>query len=184
MACKNLVADACATLNVLATERSIQILRAFNCRILEPRRVSGQIQYLWTMPDENGERSREPASTEDLRAVCLLEEVELTTDAERGALVEAAAYIDDCDAACIALAGARGLPLLTDDRKERKLASRLFPHIELLSTLELIRRAGEELGWDVGEFRHVAAMLRWRANYLPPRNAPEADWYAELLTLP
>jgi predicted nucleic acid-binding protein len=181
MGSNQLVADACATLNLLATGRAAEILQGNECRMLEPSHVCGQIQYLWTMPDENGERSKEPISTEELRALGLLTTVELTADAERSALIEAAGHIHDCDAACIALAGMQGLPLLTDDGKERRLARMLFPSIELVGTLELIRSAGKTLNWTLDDYRRVAMMVRWRANFLPPRDAPEAGWYAGLL---
>jgi hypothetical protein len=178
---RQVVADACATLNLLATRQEVALLLALNWSLLEPLQAQGQARYLSSPPNEDGHREREAVSLQALQEARLLETVELTSAAEVDAFVEAAARIDDADAACIALAGVRNLPLFTDNKKERRIAHELFPAIELISTLGFLHDAALALGWGDRELRAAAFSLRWRGNFAAPRGDPRAQWYSELL---
>lgn len=178
---KHLVADACTTLNLLATQHEVALLQALDWSLLAPTQVHGQTRYLSSPPDEDGHRARVPASLQALNEAGLLEIVELVGDTELGTFVEAAARIDDADAACIALAGVRNVPLLTDDKKERRIARDLFPELTLVSTLDLLHDGAVALGWADEKVVEVALSLRWRGDFVPPRGDPRAAWYAELL---
>ena len=112
-----------------------------------------------------------------------METVVLAAPEEVDAFVAAAARINDSDAACIALAGTRHIPLLTDDRKERAVAASLFPDLQLVSTLDVIEAAASALAWSDAALTQVATSLRWRGNFAPPRGDPRAEWYARLLSL-
>ena len=176
-----LVADACGLLNLLGMQCEIELLRALSCRLLQPVQSSNEIQYLWTVPDEEGRRSKQQVSCAPLREGGLLETVGLSTPEELNAFIEAASRIDDADAACIALSGVRQVPLLTDDKKARRIARELFPGIGLVSTLELLHDASTALGWPSHRLKEVAHSLRWRSNFAPPREDHLAGWYSGLL---
>lgn len=68
-----------------------------------------------------------------------------------------------------------------DDRKERRIATDLFPSIELVSTLDLLHDAHGALGWEDKDLACVAIALRWGGNFAPPRQDPRAAWYAALI---
>ena len=178
---KHVVADACTTLNLLATQHEVALLQALDWSLLAPTQVHGQTRYLSSPPDEDGHRARVPASLQALNEAGLLKTVELVSDTELGAFVEAAARIDDADAACIALAGFRNLPLLTDDKKERRIARELFPELTLVSTLDVVHDGAVALAWTDQMLVDVALSLRWRGNFAPPRGDPRAAWYTGLL---
>lgn len=179
-----LVIDACCTLNLLATRREIEIVRALGLFLLDTPQVSSEPVTLWTPPDVDGQRSKEPTSTEPLRRAGHLETRSLSGEALVDAFVSAAAQIKDTDASCIALAGVSKVPLMTDDRKERRVARDLFPSIELVSTLDVIAEAGRALDWSTAQLASVAADLRWRGNFAPPRRDPLSGWYEALLRGP
>lgn len=181
MAIRNVVIDACCTLNLLATRKEVEIVGALDLHLLDTPQVSPQPIFLWTPPNEDGERGKEPTSTDALRAAGLLETHPLDADALVDAFVDAAARIKDTDASCIALAGVLGLPLITDDRKERRVAVDLFPRIELVSTLDVLHDASKALRWSDAELASIAADLRWRGNFAPPRQDPRGPWYESLL---
>lgn len=181
MPIREVVMDTCCTLNLLATGREVEIVGALDCRLLHTPQVSGEPMLLWTAPDQDGERLRHPVTTEALRRAGYLATRPLDTDALADAFVAAAAHIEDADASCIAVAGTLGLPLVSDDRKERRIAAELFPSIELISTLDLIHEASRRLGWSEQELVGVASALRWGGNFAPPRKDPRAAWYASLL---
>jgi hypothetical protein len=178
---RELVVDACCTLNLLATRRELEIVRALGLHLLDTPQVSGEPMTLWTPPDADGQRSKEPTSTGPLRRAGCLETRSVDGDAFVDAFVTAAARIKDTDASCIALAGVLKLPLMTDDRKERRIARDLFPSIELVSTLDVLADAELALAWSVADLTGVAEDLRWRGNFAPPRHDPRSRWYEALL---
>ena len=69
---------------------------------------------------------------------------ELKTDARDG-VSHNASY---CLAWKAALAGTLNVPLMSDDRKERRIAKDLFPNIELVSSLDILQDASRRLHWD------------------------------------
>ena len=81
----------------------------------------------------------------------------------------------------MALAGVLGLPLMTDDGKERRVAKDVFPKIEVISTLAVLRDAANALALSEEDLLRMATDLRWRGNFAPPRRDPLSTWYAELL---
>jgi predicted nucleic acid-binding protein len=178
---RTVVIDACCVLNLLATRREVEIVQALGMQLLDTELVSREPLVTWTAPDDDGLRHKEPASTARLRSAGCLETRVLDTDALVDAFIACAARITDADASCIALAGVLRLPLLTDDRKERRIALELFPEIELISTLDVLAGGAEALGWDDEQLSRVATDLRWRGNFAPPRKDPRAEWYLALL---
>jgi predicted nucleic acid-binding protein len=178
---RDVVVDACCLLNLLATRRELDIVRSLDLHLVATPQVSAEALTLWTPPDADGQRSREPTSTDALRQTGYLETLELDGEAALDAFISAASRIEDTDASCIALAGASKLPLMTDDRKERRVARDLFPTIELISTLDLLAEAGRALSWSESELRAAAHDLRWRGNFAPPRSDPRGSWYETLL---
>jgi predicted nucleic acid-binding protein len=178
---RQLVIDACCTLNLLATRRELEIVGALELHLLDTPQISREPLTLWTPPDADGQRSKEPTSTEPLRRAGRLKTRPLDDDALLDSFVAAAAHIKDTDASCIALAGVLQLPLMTDDRKERRIARELFPNIELVSTLDVLAEAERLLTWSASDLARVASDLRWRGNFAPPRNDPRGPWYEALV---
>ena len=178
---REVVIDACCTLKLLATERAEAIMRALEWQLVDTPHVSVEPMCLWTPPDVDGVRAKRPTSTELLRATGLLGTRALDTEALIDAFVAAAARINDADASCIALAGVLGLPLVTDDRKERRIAIEMFPSTELVSTLDVLHEASIRIGWSASELAQAAKNLRWGGNFAPPNKDPRAGWYSTLL---
>jgi predicted nucleic acid-binding protein len=180
MALRQVVIDSCCTLNLLATGREVAIVRALDLKLLDTPQVSGESMYLWTPPDNEGTRAKESTSTAALREGGHLATHPLDTDELVDAFVTAASRIKDTDASCIAVAGVLRLPLVSDDRKERRIALDMFPGIELISTLDLLRDASRALAWSDRDLAEVAVSLRWRGNFAPPKQDPLGSWYASL----
>jgi hypothetical protein len=175
------VIDSCCKLNLLATGREVEIVHALGLVLLDTVHSHLEPIGLWTPPDESGVRGREPVTTSSLREAGLLETRGLDSDALIEAFVRAAERITDVDASCIALAGVLGLPLATDDRKERAVAADLFPGLPVISTLDLLHEAARALRWTDDDLAAVAARVRWRGNFAPPRDDPRRQWYLTLL---
>lgn len=178
---RTFVIDACCTLNLLATGCELDLVRACDVELIISARAHAEALFLHAPPDAGGMRSRQPASTERLRAAGRLQLRSLDTEPLIAAFVACAAQLRDEDASCVALAGALGLPLLTDDGKERRIARAQFPRIELVSTLSVLDEAMRALALPEHELFGLVADLRWRGNFAPPRKDPLSPWYADLL---
>ena len=176
-----LVIDACCTLNLLATRQEVELVRAGGRELIISDRAHREALFLHTPPDEEGARTRVPARTERLRAAGLLQIRALDSELLLEAFVLCASRLRDEDASCVALAGVLGVPLMTDDGKERRVALELFPEIELVSTLEVLHEAMRILNWPDEAALRMAADLRWGGNFAPPRRDPLSSWYTDLL---
>src|ERR1044071_2593805 len=166
------VIDACYTLNVVATRIEIEIVQSCDLSLIISDRAHGEALFLHTEPDDHGVRAKERASTERLRNAGRLEIRGLDTDALLDALVACASQLRDEDASCVALAGVLGLPLMTDAGKEQRVARELFPKIEVISTLGVLHEAVSKLALAEDAQLRLAADLRWRGNFAPPRRDP------------
>ena len=70
---RELVIDACSTLNLLATRRELEIVGALGLQLLDTPQVSREAMTLWTPPDDDGQRNKKEVSTESLRRAGHLE---------------------------------------------------------------------------------------------------------------
>lgn len=178
---RQLVIDACCTLNVLATRLDLEIIQACDLSLIISDHAHNEALFLYGAPDDKGIRSKELASTERLQTAGRLAIRKLDTGELVDAFVQGAEQLRDQDASCVALAGVLGLPLMTDDGKEQRVARELFPMIEIISTLAVIEEAVRKLALSEEAQLRLAANLRSQGNFAPPRKDRLAGWYAELL---
>ena len=179
MALRIVVSDACSALNLLATDRAVDILEALDWTLLISPEVKQEAQFLRGPPDEEGRPTRLVCDWETLERsgrVAPPEPADLDASFE-DAFISAAAFLTDVDAKAVALAGAKELSLLSDDGKVRKIFRQLYPALELQATLNVLRQAAKHLGLREGAVRELLRTLRVRARFAPPRNDPDRDWY-------
>lgn len=176
-----IVVDACTLLNILATTRETEIVSALSLRLVVGERVHGEVKTLRTLPDDEGERGVVAADTARLSDAGLLRRTTIEADGAIETFVACASHLRDEDAEAVALAVTLGLPLATDDGRERKVTQRQYPQVELRSTLGLLRAYANHVGLDEAAAGRLAFNLRWRGNFLPPRADPDAAWFAAAL---
>ena len=180
---KPIVIDACSALNLLATERAVNILQAMDWMLLVLPEVKQEAQYHQGPPDEEGRPTRIAVEWSALERAARAAEKSSDSagDVFLDEFIKTAAQLTDVDAAAAALAGALKLPLLSDDGKVRRVFGQLYPALELHSTLGLIRQASLRLGFDEKTLRDVLRTLRAKARFAPPKRDPERDWYVSYL---
>lgn len=177
---RDIVTDACSMLNLLATGRSVEIIRAVGIRLLIVDRAADEVRYLVGPCDSQGNCPEIPVDLSLLLHPNLLR-ILAAREISADNLVDVAARLTDVDAFGVALARQLGHPLMSDDAKIRRVFGELCPNIELLSTLQIVRRAITLLRYPEPAIRDVLRGMRHAANFEPPRRDPERDWFKSYL---
>lgn len=96
--------------------------------------------------------------------------------AELDRYVECARQVEDGEAATIAAAVCRNLPLATDDRRARRLCADLGLPAPV-RTLALLRHYTEHARLSSAAVRDLLGAVRDRASFVAPRADPDAAWW-------
>lgn len=178
-----IVCDACVVLNLVATGREVDLLRAVGARIVMAPKARGETRSLKGPRDKGGQPTLIPADLRPLEKEGLLE-VRAVGLADAALLVKYGALLKDADAECAALAEAGGLQLATDDAKPRRVVAELRGDTALLSSLELVREAAAHLKLGVAETRALLKDVFEKGGFAPPRpgkSLPLGGWYRQHL---
>ena len=120
-----LILDACCAINLHMSGHMEEILQA----------IPGYVALAIFVLDEEILRS----NIQPLVDQGLIRAVSLESEAEENAFVNFAVELDDGEAVTGAIAMHRHWGIATDDRKARRVFARTNPHVQLLSTPELIK---------------------------------------------
>ena len=166
-----LLVDACTAINVLATRRWDEVFAAGGWRPVLPQQAASETLYVY---DEDGER--EVVDLPGMVASGLLE-IWHPVDDEIAEMLRYTVRLGPGEAAALAIARARGLPLSTDDRPARRAAAE-NPAVRVVSTAELMHE------WATGRPEaEVALALRKievTAAFRPRASDPLAGWWGAL----
>ena len=174
-----LAADACVLINLVATRRPAELLRALGCKLVTTPQAAAQVRFIAGPPDEEGGPTRIAVDPGVLMAGLL--DVRAVPPDGFDLFVRCAVDLDDADASAIALSSALGVALATDDAAERRVAAREAPGVKLVRTLSLIREAAGAMGLEGEPLADLARNLRAGGNFLPPRGDPDGDWFGKLV---
>jgi hypothetical protein len=116
-------------------------------------------------------------------AQSLLKVVDFETKEEVYSFVNYAAVLgDDGESASCAIAFHRGWAIATDDKGAIKFIQRTAPHIQVLSTPEIIKHWSDVENIDSSTLRNVLQTIRLKAKYSPPNNHPLKNWWEKAST--
>lgn len=176
-----IVADACFLLNLLASERIREIMQVLCVSFIIVPHVKKETLFLLGPLDSEGEstRTRIDLTPFETRGEIRVEPTD--DDAWRVRFVQCAEFLQDADAASLAMAAKLGVPLASDDAKVRRVAKKLFPEIELWTTLGTLRKAADARSWEDDVVQPLLQNLRRRGNFAAPRNDPDREWYESVL---
>ncbi len=157
----------------MATSRLDEIAVANGATFLLLRKAADEAGALREVV--NGESIRVPIDFGPYLRTGRLRIIDLETT-EFVRYVEYAGEVDDGEAATIAAAVCRNLPLATDDRKARRLCAGLGLQAPV-RTLALLRRYTERVTVSSAEVRDLLGAVRDRASFVAPRADPDAAWW-------
>lgn len=168
-----LALDACGLLNLAGAGLAFQeVSTALGVRLVAVEQVVAEA--LWIEDIVDGELVHVSVDLSQPHYAGL--EVAAVRDDQLPLFVALAEEVEDGEAATLAVARTRGLTVLTDDRKARRVASRVG--VSVLGTAELLRRvleARREPDADIGE---LLRRVERRARFTPRRDDPEREWWS------
>lgn len=119
----------------------------------------------------------EPHRFENLENLSLLD---LASQEEMADFVAFAVDLDDGEASVCALAVSHKGRVATDDRKTIRLLSRTVPEVATIQTPALLYEWAHLCRIPEVTVGEVLRLVRHRARYYPPRDAPHFEWWAKI----
>lgn len=176
----HVVLDACCVLNFCASGYFITILKSIPAQVVVTKVVrEKELITLQRLKDEENEGTIqfEAAITQGLLSV-----VDFDSESEEEAFVNYAFELgDDGESATCAIAIHRGWAIATDDKKAASFSQKEAPHLQVLSTLEIIKNWAEEANLSSTTLRTVLAAIRIKGRYIPHRNHLLLSWWESLM---
>jgi len=171
----HVVLDACCILNFCASGHFLEILRAIPAQAIVALVV--QDNELGTLRQLENQVNLGATQFEAALAQRLLTAVDFESEPEAEHFVNYAAVLDDGEAATCAIAVHRGWAIATDDKKAVSFFQQEAPHLQILSTLEVVKHWAEKANLDLAELNLVLSAIRLKGRYRPPRSHPLLNWW-------
>ena len=171
-----LLLDACVAINLAATDRLQQIAQVIGVTFTLARQAAAEVGHLRDMTD--GEITLTPIGLGhyDVATVVIVS----LAQPEYSLYVDLTQMIDDGEAATIAIAVRRSVPLATDDRKARRVCADL--HLpEPKRTLGILHAYADAACLSQPQIHEILVKIRDRASFQPPRNDPDQKWWHDIV---
>jgi hypothetical protein len=143
----HILLDACCVLNFCASDKLLAILQAIPVQVAVTQVV--QERELNSLRRLEGEENEGATQFEEAIAQGLLKVVDFRSEEEAETFVNYVFELgDDGESATCAIAIHRGWAIATDDKKAITFFQRQAPHLQILSTPEIIKHWSEESDLD------------------------------------
>jgi predicted nucleic acid-binding protein len=176
--CSHVILDACCALNFSASGYFVQILQSLPAQVVVTQVVKDrELLSLRRLTDELYEDANQFEAAID-HGLLLVEDFANDREAER--FVNYASVLgDDGESATCAIAFHREWAIATDDRQAISFFQREASHLQILSSLEIIKHWSEVSNIASAELRSVLSNIRTRGCYIPHKNHPLLSWWQD-----
>jgi hypothetical protein len=173
--------DACCLIDVLATGRVEDILRAADLDWHMPTAVEVEVQHVRQYdPAQPGQVVKVPVDLSSLKTSVVLKVCAPENQLEQDRYVHyATRFRSDGEAMCLAIAEQRGWVIATDDRKVIRVAKQAG--VTVVSCPELVRKWADEIQPDQATLCKVLQDIHALAQFKPNAAMPEYDWWMDQL---
>ena len=89
--------------------------------------------------------------------------------------------LGDAEAATFAIAFHRGLAIATDDKKAISFINKEAPHLQILSTPEIIKHWSEAAEIDLSILSEALNAVKLKSRYSPPKSHSLRSWWENYL---
>lgn len=172
-----LILDACCIINLYATRRMEDILKAIPESVAIADYAREEVGWIYRGPDSNVTRTRGKIDLQPFVELGLLTIVSLNSEPEQNTFVSFAVDLDDGETVTGAIAVHRNWAIATDDKKATSFFINKAPHLQIISTPELIKY-WVDTTHPSNEVVRVTLQNVWlRARYKPHDQHPLYEWW-------
>ena len=176
----HIVLDACCILNFCASGHFIAILKSIPAEVVVTQVV--REKELITLQRLKNEENDSVIQFATAITQGLLSVVDFESELEEETFVNYAFELgDDGESATCAIAFHRGWAIATDDKKAISFSQKEAPHLQVLSTLEIIKNWSEQTNLTSTELCNILGAIRTKGRYTPHRNHPLLHWWENLM---
>lgn len=176
----HVVLDACCVLNFCASGHLLAILKSIPAQVVVTEVVKER--ELITLQRLKNEENEGVIQFETAIAQELLLVVDFESELEEETFLNYAFELgDDGESATCAIAIFREWAIATDDKKAVSFSQKEAAHLQILSTLEIIKNWSQEANLALTELHTVLSAIRTKGRYVPHRNHPLFSWWEQLI---
>ncbi|MEC4815701.1 MAG: hypothetical protein SAK29_20860 [Scytonema sp. PMC 1069.18] len=171
----HILLDACCVLNLCASGQFLAILKSLPAEVVVVTVVQEyELKTLQRLTEKDNDTVLE---FEEAITKGLLKVVDFESEEEEDSFVNYAVNLDDGESATCAIAVHRQWAVATDDDKAIKFLQKNFPHLQILSTPEIIKHWSEQESIDSSILSNVLNAIKIQGRYVPPKNDPLRNWW-------
>lgn len=176
----HVVLDACCVLNFCASGHLLEIIQSLPAQVVVTEVV--RERELLTLQRLAGENNEDVSQFETAMKKGLLAVIDFNSESEEETFVNYVFELgDDGESASCAIAVHREWAIATDDKKAISFFQREAPHLQILSTLEIVKNWSEVGNISSVTLRSALMAIRARGRYMPHRNHPLLRWWESVV---
>ncbi|MBD2232098.1 hypothetical protein [Phormidium tenue] len=172
----HLVIDACCILNFSASGYLLSILKSIPAQVIVTETVrSDELTTLQVIDDNQDE-----AVTQFEAAIKqgVIKIVDFETEDEFETFINYVSGLkDDGEAATFAVAFHHGWAIATDDKRATSFSQRELSHLQLLTTLDLIKYWAESTKPNSTQIAEALSAIHTKGRYKPNKEHPLWNWW-------
>lgn len=174
----HVVLDACCVLNFCASGHLIEIVKSVPAQVVVTEVV--RERELLTLQRLTGENNEDANQFETAIKKGLLSVIDFNSENEEETFVNYVFELgDDGESATCAIAVHREWAIATDDKKAISFFEREAPHLQILSTLEIVKHWSETGDISSATLPSALTAIQTRGHYMPHRNHPLRHWWED-----
>lgn len=174
-----LILDACCVLNFCASGHFIPILKSIPAQVVVTEVVRSN--ELLTLQNLENEGNQGTIDFETAIEQKLLLVIDFEPEEKETFINYASELGDDGESATGAIAIHREWAVATDDKKAISFFQKEAPHLQVLSTLEIVKSWSEEENIDSEKLKTVLSAIRVKGRYVPNKNHPLLSWWDKVM---
>ncbi|NCJ06163.1 hypothetical protein GS597_06450 [Synechococcales cyanobacterium C] len=176
----HVILDACCVLNFCASGHLIEIMQSIPAQVVVTEVVrERELLTLQRLADEHNEDVNQ---FEVAIEKGFLSFVDFNSEHEEETFVNYVFELgDDGESATCAIAVHREWAIATDDKKAISFCQREAPHLQILSTLAIVKNWSEIGNISAPTLRSALTAIRTRGRYMPHRQHPLLCWWEAVM---
>lgn len=176
----HVVLDACCILNFCASGHFIEIIKSIPAQVVVTEVVrERELLTLQRLADKSngGMGQFEIALLKGLFSI-----VDFDSESEEETFVNYVFELrDDGESATFAIATHREWAIATDDKKAISFFKREAPHLQILSTLAIIKNWSDTSILSTVTLHSALTAIRTKGRYMPHQNHPLFGWWQDII---